>query len=527
VTVGKGLARLQGAVSRHGGGALFALVWRTVRKVGLKGALGLAATDRPFASVELDPAPPPRQSQAWPPVLDEKRTLAAKDWKRWLDLRLTPWRAPVETGAKVAVFHHQPPAGLPTDTLCVLLRPGDEVRPELVAALAAMPAEVEVATFDLFRKAGDDIEPLLLPGPDALLLAEHDYLFGRAALRAGLLHGQGDARQAILAWCARQSLETIRTGWRHIPLPLVEAAISDAERAAIPATPAPRTSTLADLAPADIEPVSVVLCTRDKGHLTRQLCRRLLADAMVGEVVIVSNGTANPYALHTLADLAAEPRVTVIRRDEPFNFSRLCNAGVRETRLQGPLLFINDDIAPVSDHWLQALSMHLQAADTGAVGPLLLYPDERVQHAGMYLRNLGGAGHLLRFAQLPQDDYLGLAASTREVVAVTGAALLVRRADFEAVGEFDEALAISLQDVDLCLKLRRLGRRNVFEPRAVLLHMESTSLKGMLASPAVARQRHEDHALFAGRWSDEMAAGLSLPAAFDPEDESLHRLLRP
>jgi GT2 family glycosyltransferase len=517
VTAGRGLARLQGAVSRHGLPALAGLVWRTVRKLGWSGALGLARQDRPFLSVDLDPEPSARPRAVWPPVLDANRTLPAEAWRRWLDRRLA--HLGTSSSPSVVVLREgEDASALAPDTLCVLLKAGDQPRPELLAALAASPAEVQVVTFDLFRRAGADIAPLLLPGADPLLLSQHDYLFSRGAVRAGLI--QGGVRESILGWCAGRSLAEVRAGWRHIGLPLVEAAIPDEGRVT-PAAPARRPST------SRMDPVSVVLCTRDKGHLTRQLVRRLLADDGVGEIVIVSNGTANPHALQTLADLAAEPRVTVLKRDEPFNFSRLCNAGVRETRLSGPLLFINDDVTPVAEDWLSALASRLDDPDTGAVGPLLLYPDERVQHAGMYLRQQGGAGHLLRFARLPQDDYLGLAASAREVTAVTGAVLLTRRADFEAVGGFDEALAISLQDVDCCLKLRRLGRRNVFEPRAVLLHMESTSLQGVLATPAVARQRHADHQLFMGRWGDQVAAEPFHPAGFDPEDETLHRLVKP
>ena len=503
---GKGLARLQGAVSRHGLPALAGLVWRTVRKLCLKGALGLARQDRPFLSVDLDPAPPARVRASWPPMLDANRTLPAKAWTRWLDRLL----ASAQTS----------PAAAAGDALLPMLKAGDQPRPELAHVLAKIPPDVQVVTFDLWRTAGETVEPLPLPGADPLLLAERDYLFSRAALRPGLLRADGDGRRSILDWCAGRSLAEVRAGWRHIGLPLVEAAISDEEQAA-PPTPSGKVSA------SRIEPVSVVLCTRDKGHLTRQLVRALLADDGVGEIVIVSNGTANPHALRTLADLAADPRVTVLKRDEPFNFARLCNAGFQETKLSGPLLFINDDVTPVAEDWLSALATRLDDPDTGAVGALLLYPDERVQHAGMYLRQQGGAGHLLRFARLPQDDYLGLAASAREVTAVTGAVLLTRRADFEAVGGFDEALAISLQDVDYCLKLRRLGRRNVFEPRAVLLHMESTSLQGVLATPAVVRQRHADHQLFMSRWGDQVAADPFHPAGFDPEDETLHRLVKP
>ena len=170
------------------------------------------------------------------------------------------------------------------------------------------------------------------------------------------------------------------------------------------------------------------------------------------------------------------------------------------------MLFLNDDIAPVSEDWLGALTDQLKAAGVGAVGPLLLYPNEKVQHAGMYLRFPSGVGHVLRGAILPQDDPLGLAMAAREVSALTGAVLLTDRAAFERVGGFDETLALSFQDVDYGLKLHQLGLRNVFEPKSILIHMESVSLDKAGSDRRLLLQRHSEKALFMERWRPVFAA---------------------
>ena len=244
-------------------------------------------------------------------------------------------------------------------------------------------------------------------------------------------------------------------------------------------------------------------------------------------MVIVSNNTRDPNALQVLEDLARRERVTVRRRDEPFNFSRLSNAGARATRGRGPLLLINDDIAPVTPDWLARLAARLDEPDVAAVGPLLLYPDERVQHAGMYLGKRGDAGHILRAAALPGDDYLFTASAAREVSALTGAVLLTPRADFEALGGFDEQLATSLQDVDYCLRLRAVGRVNVFEPASVLIHMESATIRTIDASQEFQRLRMAERTRFRERWGDLLLNDPLHPRGFDLEDESLRRLAGP
>jgi GT2 family glycosyltransferase len=503
--------------------------------------------DQPFLSV-TGRAPRAAQRPAWPPEFDSDGAVPRAAWERWLALTRPPATharvrlvfvlggqggaedAAAETRRAIlaldaaSVVCDAPPAEPYPDALHVFVQAGDRPTPELFDQLAAAARSgARIVTFDLFRPVGDRVQPLFSPGANPVWLQACDANLSRGALSAEVLFETpaGSLRDRMLAWTRARGVTEVRAGWRHLGRPLLEVTVSDADlvrsRTPSPAQRATRTSG-----------VSVVICTKDKGRLTRQLVRQLLTlGGAVHEVVIVSNNTTHPYALRTLEDLAREPKVRVLRRDEPFNFSRLCNAGVRETRGGGDILLLNDDIAPVQDDWLEYLRAALGQTGVGAVGPLLLYPSEQVQHAGMYLRFPQGAGHALRGADVPSEDPLGLTAAPREVSCLTGAVLLTDRRAFAQVGGLDEALAISFQDVDYGLKLHQAGLRNVFEPRSVLLHMESVSLAKANTDPGLLAQRHREKQLMLGRWSAAFPTDPFLPVGLDPADERLRRLSRP
>ena len=536
--------RLLKALRREGAGRVVVFLLMTVRKKGVVRALQFGLADRnqrELAAMEEPGSCDPATARAGRPDLDPGYGLAAEDWAAWAPLiggrpaSADPYDDAVADVVVRYVFradggeptHAGAQAAAAADWV-VFLKPGDTPSPELPRELAraVRTGVAEVVSFDMARREGGQVFPILLPGANPTLLRAADYTFGRFALRSGLLTGEArldvvDPRSVVLGWAEGLAPEQVRGRWRHVGRPVVDVALS-AEQIRAARDRAARAP------PPDIlgEPVSVVICTRDKGHLTRQLVRGLLArpPGEVAEVVIVANGTANACALQTLSDLAADARVQVLRRDEAFNFSRLANAGARATRGSGPILFLNDDIVPVSEDWLERLVARLAPAGVGAVGPLLLYPDERVQHAGMYLGFNGLAGHTLRGAVLPDDDYLLSAIAPREVSSLTGAVLLVRRCAFEALNGFDEQLATYLQDVDLCLRLMRSGWCNVFDPGAVLLHMESVSIRRLEAKSAFHQQREREKARFVERWGDALGRDAYHPTGFDPQDETLRRL---
>ena len=164
----------------------------------------------------------------------------------------------------------------------------------------------------------------------------------------------------------------------------------------------------------------------------------------------------------------------IVPMPDAFNWSHFNNRGV-EAASGEYLLFLNDDIEMIQPDWLDALLEHAQRPEVAIVGPQLLYPDSKVQHAGMFLATRGIARHAFRFAAADEPGYFGLALTQRNVIAVTGACMLMRRSVFQALGGFDEAHEIINNDLDFCLRAHRAGKLVVFTPHASLIHHEAVS----------------------------------------------------
>ncbi len=193
-------------------------------------------------------------------------------------------------------------------------------------------------------------------------------------------------------------------------------------------------------------------------------------------VNVIDNGSAEPATAETLRVWKArEPeRFRAMRVDEPFNFSRLVNAGARNC--DGPyLLLLNNDTEVITPDWVDAMVEQAQRPPIGAVGARLLYHDGTIQHAGVVVGLGELAGHIYRHAA-PDNRGPGDAIVTvRNYSAVTAACLMIRREVFEEAAGFDECLPVEFNDVDFCLRLLRLGYRNVYLPHATLFHYESKS----------------------------------------------------
>jgi GT2 family glycosyltransferase/glycosyltransferase involved in cell wall biosynthesis len=214
------------------------------------------------------------------------------------------------------------------------------------------------------------------------------------------------------------------------------------------------------------------------------------------EVVILDNGRGKyPDGIAWLR----EKPFTVVECNEPFNWARLNNIGVRHAT--GDLyLFLNDDIEITSPDWLEQLVRQALQPDVGAVGALLHYPNGALQHTGVLLVNYGGGGiHLLHKRMPGASIYRQLHATVREVSANTGACLLVSREKFAQIGGFDEELAVVGNDVDLCLRLLDAGYRNVWTPLCSLIHHESISRKTSVPK--------EDEQAMWRRWRHRFLAG--------------------
>ena len=213
------------------------------------------------------------------------------------------------------------------------------------------------------------------------------------------------------------------------------------------------------------------------------------------EIVVIDNISVERTAIKAWVAIAAD---RVIDMPGEFNWSRFNNRAA-EASGGNFLLFLNDDVEVIEPGWLDALLEHAQQPEIGAVGARLLYPDRSVQHAGMFLAAPGIARHAFRFMAEDELGYFGLAQTQRNVIAVTGACLMVRREVFDRVGQFDETHAIVANDLDFCLRLHAAGMRVVYTPHATLLHHERASRE---AIPDLF-----DAGRFDRRWNTMFAAG--------------------
>ncbi len=250
--------------------------------------------------------------------------------------------------------------------------------------------------------------------------------------------------------------------------------------------------------------VSAIIPTRDRADLLRACTAGLLQRTAYPELelLIVDNGSTEPEALRLLDGLAAERRVRVLAQPGPFNWSALNNAGV--AAMQGDIaVLLNNDIEVIEPGWLHGLVAQAIRPEVGAVGAKLLYPDGRVQHAGVALGPNGRGTHVWRYSQGEAPGYLDQLRVTRQVSAVTGACLAIRRDVYRQAGGCNEALPITWNDVDLCLRVRALGLHVVWTPHARLLHREQAT-RGNDDTPDRQAMFRQGQAFMRARWGEAM-----------------------
>lgn len=252
--------------------------------------------------------------------------------------------------------------------------------------------------------------------------------------------------------------------------------------------------------------VAIVIPTRDRLDLLKACIDSVLArtDYPSFRILIADNDSKEP-ATRTFLDEAPrrDTRIAVVRCPGPFNFSVICN-GAAAACGGDVLVFLNNDIEATDPSWLKTLVRQALRPDIGAVGPTLLYPDGRIQHAGVALGLGGTAGHV--FAGCALSALAGLAGA-RRVSAVTGACLAVRRDRFEAVGGFDQTFPVDFGDIDLCLRLGARGWGAAWLPETRLIHRES-------ATRGRTRDDGDAGARFAARWAAVIAADPHFHPAF-------------
>ena len=223
--------------------------------------------------------------------------------------------------------------------------------------------------------------------------------------------------------------------------------------------------------------VSIIVPTKNRLDMLKPCIESLLHITRYQhfEILIVDNGSDNPEHKAYLNEVSVRenPRVQVLSWPELYNWSALNNWAAG--RAHGEyLLFLNDDTRIVDKDWLDEMVGCAMRPHVGAVGARLLYPHGAVQHVGV-ISNKGLTGHIHKGIGDGVPGYNGIAMICHESTAVTGACLLIRKQLFVDADGFDNRLAHNFNDVDLCLRLRKMGFVNIVAAGAQLHHLEGAT----------------------------------------------------
>lgn len=337
---------------------------------------------------------------------------------------------------------------------------------------------------DICDHRGYRTSPYFKPDWNSELHRHHDYLANACILQAGRKALEASARHDN--WVDFLVTQTLAVGDEpvHITQVLHHRSKRRAPQLLIPA-----------LAIASSLPrVSVIVPTRNHVDLLSTCIAGLEAtDYRELEVIVVDNDSDDRATIEFLAQLPGRG-VRVLRHEGPFNYSAINNRAVTEAT--GELIcLLNNDIEMLAPDWLKIMATQALRNEVGAVGAQLLYPDGRIQHAGVVIGVGNAAGHSHRFLRPNDEGYFRRHALPQFTAAVTAACLVVQRDRFLAVGGLDETrFKVAFNDVDLCLRLNARGWQSFYEPRAVLVHHESVS-RGLDHDP-----------IGAARFASELAA---------------------
>lgn len=244
--------------------------------------------------------------------------------------------------------------------------------------------------------------------------------------------------------------------------------------------------------------VTIVIPTFDKLTLLHECLHSIERSRHENtEIVIVTNNVDEMSEMRTY--LKTLP-YTVLVFNDGFSWSRMNNTAA-EVASGKYLLFLNDDTKVVTADWIENMLRYAQQSDVGAVGCRLLFPDGSCQHAGVTGDPIYVAYH--QFYRSRGEGYYSMVVLPREVSAVTGACMMVRKEVFQKLGGFDPNLHHLYGDTDLCWRLRELGYRIVYDASTILHHLEGASRYERIDPRIIAN----DTVLMLRKWRSYLLSG--------------------
>jgi len=278
----------------------------------------------------------------------------------------------------------------------------------------------------------------------------------------------------------------------------------------------------------DSKKVTIIIPFKDKVDILERCIRSILKKTNYPnyELLLIDNQSKEDKTERYLKKIKQLSQVKVLRYPKPFNFSAINNWAVEQTKAPY-ILFLNNDTEVIKKGWLVAMMEHIQRKEVGAVGAKLLYPNNKIQHAGVILgigkykdRPYGIAGHSHKYFPRYGMGYVNWNNFIRNYSAVTAACMLTKRELFEEIGGFDEKnFKVAWNDVDYCLKVRRKGFLIIYTPFAELYHHESVS-RGSDDRPETIDRFHKESDKMYEKWEKELSHDPYYNPNLSKEDES-------
>ncbi len=222
--------------------------------------------------------------------------------------------------------------------------------------------------------------------------------------------------------------------------------------------------------------VSIIIPFRDKVIYLEKCVKSILEKTIYDnyEIVIINNRSIKKSTLAYLETISKMEKIKVLNYDEAFHFGKLNNWAVEHVDCEYVLL-LNNDVEVINEEWLNAMLEYAQLPEVGEVGAKLLYPDGKIQHAGIGVGLGGAAAHPHRMLSGDGFGFQGWLVNPRNVIAVTAACMMIKRNLFLEIGSFDPQFDPAYQDVDFGIRLYEKGYWNVYTPYARLCHYESVT----------------------------------------------------
>ncbi len=224
------------------------------------------------------------------------------------------------------------------------------------------------------------------------------------------------------------------------------------------------------------------------------------------EIIIVENGSSEENIFNYYEELKKTEYIKIIEWNKGiFNYSAINNFAVPYAR-GDVILFLNNDTEVINTGWLTSMVEHAVRKEVGAVGAKLYFPDNSVQHGSVIIGINGVAGHAHRNFPHDSPGYFGRLKIIQNVSAVTAACLMIRKEVFNEVNGFDEDYAVSFNDIDFCMKIRKKGYLIVWTPYAELYHHELKTRGTEDTCEKKEREKREIE-LFRRKWKDILEEG--------------------